>query len=599
MVSKRRFFILVMMMFVLLFMFQFTQVVKKRGNTYDTNPFLQDKDAIQVADVSKNTKKQIVFIGDREGKYGKVVSQWCNYTKRKMISFDSLEFCQSHQLEQSELVVTYADMFSSDADLDEAIAYMKKEVSFVFCDLPEPSTIAMSSRWRKILGIKQVKSENVTLSGVNLFDGFLLGGQAIYQPRDAKEKEERQDLDWEIPWYLLESGSKSYMVGMMEDASVKNEELPAIVWRASVENAKVFAVNGDYMGDCTGVGFLDAMMAELHRYEIYPVVNAQNLSMANFSAFANENEEKIKALYTRKSNAVFRDIIWPGLCANLEQSGSALTCFFSPQMKYDGKSEPETEELIFYLKEMREKSAEAGISLDCKDGIEIYEKLKKDASYMKRAKSKYQYGAVYLGEEETESLSALSQCSFSSITTAVGGDLDENILSMADGTTTLQSVTSNGISHTYRQDIRMKSLQTALAYSNIVFDLKQVMWPEKKEDRWEVLFEKFTSNTNTYWKAFESFDKTTVSQADKKIRNLLAADYSDSCEGDTIYLHISGKSQGETIWFLLRTHNEEIDSTVGAEYKKVEDGAYLIGAKEEKVSIRLKSKDAFIYPLTP
>ena len=126
MVSKRRFFILVMMMFVLLFMFQFTQVVKERGNTYDTNPFLQDKDAIQVADVSKNTKKQIVFIGDREGKYGKVVSQWCNYTKRKMISFDSLEFCQSHQLEQSELVVTYAYMFSSDADFDEAIAYMKK-----------------------------------------------------------------------------------------------------------------------------------------------------------------------------------------------------------------------------------------------------------------------------------------------------------------------------------------------------------------------------------------------------------------------------------------------------------------------------------------
>ena len=72
MVSKRRFFILVMMMFVLLFMFQFTQVVKERGNTYDTNPFLQDKDAIHVADVSKNTKKQIVFIGNREGKYGKV-----------------------------------------------------------------------------------------------------------------------------------------------------------------------------------------------------------------------------------------------------------------------------------------------------------------------------------------------------------------------------------------------------------------------------------------------------------------------------------------------------------------------------------------------
>lgn len=92
---------------------------------------------------------------------------------------------------------------------------------------PMYTRIAMSSRWRKVLGIRQIRHEDVKLTGVNLFDGFLLGGQAIYQPADDKEKEERQDFPDHMPWYLLESGCKTYMVGMLADESVKNEQLPA------------------------------------------------------------------------------------------------------------------------------------------------------------------------------------------------------------------------------------------------------------------------------------------------------------------------------------------------------------------------------------
>ena len=79
----------------------------------------------------------------------------------------------------------------------------------------------------------------------------------------------------------------------------------------------------------------------------------------------------------------------------------------------------------------------------------------------------------------------------------VGDFLEDAVVAKEGGTMTLQSITSDGISHTYREDIRMKSLQTSLAYSNIVFDLKQILWPQQKEDRWEVLYEKFASNTNT------------------------------------------------------------------------------------------------------
>ena len=92
MISKRRFFILIMMMFVLLFMFQFTQVVKENGNTYDTNLYLQKKENIKTSECQKR-QKTVLFIGKKEGKYGKVAAQWCEYTKRRLVTFGSLSEC--------------------------------------------------------------------------------------------------------------------------------------------------------------------------------------------------------------------------------------------------------------------------------------------------------------------------------------------------------------------------------------------------------------------------------------------------------------------------------------------------------------------------
>ncbi len=598
MVSKRRFFILIMMMFVLLFMFQFTQVVKENGNTYDTNQYLQKKENIKASDCQLR-EKTVLFIGEKEGKYGKVAAQWCEYTKRQILTFGSLSECPEETAKQSEIILIQKEAVTTEADLDRILSYTDQGISFVFCNLPDVQTIAMSSRWRKVLGIRQIKQEDVELTGVNLFDGFLLGGQAIYQPADDNEKKERQDLPDHMPWYLLESGCKTYMVGMLADESVKNEQLPAILWRASVGKAKVFAVNGDYMEDCTGIGFLDAMMTELRRYEIYPVVNAQNMSLANFSGFASENKEQMKKLYSRESLAVFRDIIWPGICANQEQSGAKLTCFFSPQMDYDDDNLPDAKQLIFYLKELREKSAEAGISLDNFGIVDPLRKVKNDALFIKQADSRYRYGAAYVTKAQKEAYeNVLAQAPFSTVTTLVGNFLEDSVVAKEGGAMTLQSITSNGITHTYREDIRMKSLQTSLAYSNIVFDLKQILWPQQKDDRWEILYEKFASNTNTYWKAFDSFEKTTVSEADRKIRNFLAMDYRDSCEEDTIRLTVSGAADGETTWFILRTHGEEPEDVEGASVVNIEEDAYLIAANQPEITLKLKNNNELYYSLS-
>ena len=120
----------------------------------------------------------------------------------------------------------------------------------------------------------------------------------------------------------------------------------------------------------------------------------------------------------------------------------------------------------------------------------------------------------------------------------------------------------------------------------------------KKEDRWEVLYEKFASNTNTYWKAFDSFKKTTVSEADRKIRNFLTMDYSDSFEGNTIRLNLFGAVTGETTWFILRTHGEEPEVVEGASIVNIEEDAYLIAANQQEVTLKLKNKNELYYSLS-
>ena len=151
MISKRRFFILIMMMFVLLFMFQFTQVVKENGNTYDTNLYLQKKENIKTSECQKR-QKTVLFIGKKEGKYGKVAAQWCEYTKRRLVTFDSLGECPEETAKQSEIILIQKEAVISEADLDQVLSYANQGISFVFCNLPDVHTIAMSSRWRKVLG---------------------------------------------------------------------------------------------------------------------------------------------------------------------------------------------------------------------------------------------------------------------------------------------------------------------------------------------------------------------------------------------------------------------------------------------------------------
>ncbi len=605
MITRKNFLIMGVTMFVLLFLFQFSQIMKESGNEYDVNNYAADaildrEDAWQKSPPKDVLKKggYVLYVGNGKSDIGKTVSWWCTYTKRELVICQSVEDCPKDAWQKAEVLLLESSYVRGKKEIETLTEMARRGGNLIFCDLPEAYEIKASRQWKELLGIRQVKEQRQEIQGVNLFSGFLLGGQGIYLPADEEEKQERQDLELNIPWYQTRIGCKTYMAGMLSDPTVKNEELPPLIWRASVGNGKVFAVNGDFMRDCTGIGMLNAILAEIKPYDLYPVVNAQCMGVANFPGLAAENSENMKEIYSRELPAVFRDIIWPGLYSAVEKSGAHLTCYLAPQFDYGDDKEPQKEQLVFYLRQLKEREAEAGLTLEYVSAGDLTRKMKADQSFFQNSGSQYRYGAAYIPPGGASySIEKLKDYAFFECIQTVASiySAERPVVSYLDDKTTLQSITSTGISHTYKEDIRMKSLQTALGYSNIVLDMNQITWPEKEEDRWEIVSEKYSSQINTYWKAFEMFDQTSASECDRRIRNFLAMDYEDSREGDEI--HVSIKDQNGDLWFILRTHGEEVISVQGGDFKKIETDAYLIRAGQEKLTITCKPEDSLYYYL--
>ena len=147
--------------------------------------------------------------------------------------------------------------------------------------------------------------------------------------------------------------------------------------------------------------------------------------------------------------------------------------------------------------------------------------------------------------------------------------------------------------YTYKSDFLVRSIQTALGYFSMSYDLSRVAYPEKEEEAWEQLSQALASTISTYGSQFPEFARTTAAECDMHIRQFLALDYCDSRTGDCIELQVEGVNG--PVWFILRTHNEAVKEMKGGSWQKLEEGAYLIEVTESKAVLILKPADVRFY----
>lgn len=620
MVSRRNYITIAIMFLILFFMFQFTGVMKDRLNQYGVNEYevnaqtdLNAQDAFDAEAVHASPTPKVVYIGSSGADEREVVRWWCTYSKRAFSGYMSLKDCTFTEGNEPDMIVLDGRLVKTEDDIALLTKWNKAGIDLVFSKMPAVATIRQSLPLENLLGIYRVLQDEVQLTGMHLFDGFLLGGEAIYEAKDAEEEELRQDMNITIPWYVTGAGTKTYMVGLITDEvykeimteqlraayatidenSVENMVLPAVIWRHGMTDASVFCVNGGFLSDISGVGILEAMVAEANSYDIYPVVNAQNFVVANFPAFTSENGQEMQHLYSQSASAVYKEVIWPSLSALNTRTKMKMTCMITPQFDYEDALEPDGSSVSYYLKLLKEEHDEVGLSGTSTSQLAISDKLSIDDNFWKANAPEYVFQSLYLSDSAQKE--TLSDREKESLRTLVvdGEDATAPLVSYDASGLTQQRVTSGGETHTFMDDFKLKSMETALAYSNITLDLFKVTYPDSDEDSWQNLMKKISANVATYWKDYESFEQTTLSAADLRIRRFLALDYKQERKDDSIYVSIDHFD--EEAWFLLRLNGEDLDSVKGGEYVQIEDGVYLIDAQEANISVQVKPRDELYF----
>lgn len=258
-----------------------------------------------------------------------------------------------------------------------------------------------------------------------------------------------------------------------------------------------------------------------------------------------------------------------------------------PQADYQDENESNSKELVFYLKQMKEQNAEAGLSLQYKRADSLKEKLDQDTEFFQKADSSYQYGTAFTEEQNLDQVKDLMDTELlKDVNTLVCEYTEkEPVVSYYTDDVTLQTVTSDGMNYHYSDDIRMRSIQSALGYTNVMLNMQDIFWPERETDRWQIMQKHFSSNLLTYWKNFTVFDSTTLSESNTRTRTFLNLDFAQSRTENEITLQTSEPGS----WFILRTHGEEIADIEGGTWTEIEEGAYLIQAAEPMIRIQVKT----------
>lgn len=597
MVSKTRYFTLVCIFLVIAVMFQFIGNSIGLFYSFEDNAY-EDYTPSPRSDTAQSPGRLACF--DNPDGYVAIVSpdntddycpiqgvvDACTYLKLQYRCFTSLGQLDLTDMSAYALLVVSVDDINVNKDMAIFNTFTTYGVNIIFATLPDCNTIAQSRSLNKLFGVKRLISESVKIDGITLFEGFLLGGKAILEKAKSPK----------IPYFTLNSSSKAYVMAIMDDqkaTDVKNEDLPHIVWRTTCDNSFVFVVNGNYLMKSTGIGFFVAMLSEMTEFFAYPVINAQTMLLENFPTLSKENGEGLRDIYSQTIDHFFQTSVWPSINSVLDQTKFKATSFLTssimPSQAEVSDDEKYKKLLDFYLKQIAMKRGEMGIS------AYDYEKsgrLKSDLALFSRIADDYDFTVLATGGADESSYAPLLAPGgeLESVTTLVrplepDGDIsrfeyyNDKVLSIP--------ATINGYYHTDNDEILMRSVQTALAASNISVNAKQLVYPQnEKKDNWVKLSTDLARFSQTFWRPYRRFSRLTVSEADKRVRSYLATEYECRNDGNTV--HISASGYDENAYFILRTRSCHVVSAENAEYIKIENGVYLLTLTAPTATVKLE-----------
>ncbi len=596
-ISKRNLFIIVVMMFVVLFLFMSILVIKDRENMYDQNDYYAQRSRTKKENTATaalltehpREREYAVYIGSGDNATYNTAYYWCAYRRFDLLRVDEPSDYMALSSVFSDPVMIMIDGKTIDPEDADGLEYLSGlSTPKVYCSIPTAYNIQKSRAIMNAVGIVSVADMRCEVYGIHLYGGFVLGGERVYTAAGADE--ELMDMETTMVRYRLKDDVKTYMVGAYEETPTDTTLQPPMIWRYFVDEGSSFVFNCDLIEDISGIGYLDACLAQVRDYDIYEVINADVLSLVNFPCMAEEDTEEIIDRYNRSLQGMFRNLIWPSVISVNEESGFTLTSFMSVQYNYFDSHEADVDNYIYYLMQLKEQGAEAGLSFEPVKTVSIPDKMASDDFFLTNSGIDYRYQMMYAGEDSVNEVVSdyMDYERYRDITTILtDSNVKKGLFEYKSDDLLLMRNTADVTKFKYSDDLKLRGYETALLYSSPVIDVAKSIYPETEDMEWQHVEESFAAVVGTFWKNFDYVDKLTLSEADARVREFMAVDYTTEPLDNGVKLYL--ENFRDKAYFIMRSPGRELKSVTGGEFDEAENGVYLIKALEPQVVITFDS----------
>ncbi len=525
-----------------------------------------------------------ILSGGIEDTISQVLIQWCVYNKYLYKVFYSLP--DTAEISEYD-VVLFGGYEITGNDTNTLYSYAELGKTMIFTRLPDYRLLTSNRRLAAFYGIKDSISEAVTADGIKIFPDFMINKERIYRKGDYFG--ELDDTEVNIPYYSLAAGYEVYSVGILEnqeELGIEDKNLPPLIWRTTTSKSFVCAVNSEIFDGMTMLGVLTGFMAHLGDYYVYPVVNAQTISLISYPYFSNENQDVMQQLYSRNSEGVARDLLWPNVVQILKNYGGSYSFFAATQLDYLDEVGPKNDYINFYLREIGKLPGNMGLSLGQVSEGDRKDIMAEIEDFFRSNLPDYDFTALYAADSSKEELKENLNSDFYKDISLVMSDYGEgdSILEFLKDNILSVKFNLNGYEHETMDDLRMSSIENILGMCNMKVDMTRVFYPEGSSDEWNNLSLKW-SKGNTYFSDYKAFDMVTVGEMENRVRRFLALDYTLEYNINDIAIQIDN-FEAEA-YFILRTNNRRIDYVDNATVVAISDTAYLIKAETADVTIHM------------
>ncbi len=616
MISIRNYFTAFILIVMVFFMFMFVGVSASLLSDTSTNLMAEEKaglgqEATQTvanfdldtyvegipttsSQLLKQKKRAAILSGGPEDADAAILTEWCIYNKYLYKIYTSLP--EKDEISEYDIIL-FGGYPITETSCDLLYEYANMGITMIFTRLPAYSDLTMQKKLSDFFGIRTCVQEEIIADGIKIFSDFMINKERIYQKGDYYGEED--DTKVNVPYYYLEAGYEVYSVGLIEnqrELGIKDEELPPLLWRTKTGNSFLFVINSDIYGGVALLGVLNGFMSRESECFLYPIVNAQTISLVNYPYLSKENEVRMQELYSRSSEAVARDLLWPNIIQILMNYGNSYSFFMSPQLDYLDAIGPRGDFTDFYLREIRKLPGDMGLSLGQVSSMGLMDILSEDEIFFKQYLENYEFTALYTADFSREEVEGCLDHEILNSISLIMSDYraGDKLIDFIGEDTLSVKFNMDGYRHETMDDLRMVCMENALGMCNTKVDIKRVIFPQGSMDEWNYLSLRW-SKGDTYYNDFRMLDMISIYELEKRVRRFMTLDFTYQLEENN--LDISIDNFDEEAYFILRIGSRGIAEVENGTIEKMAEASYIVKALDSKVRIRLSQENVLEKPM--